>query len=302
MSEPTRAEIQNLTADELASGFRLACQAAVLGPLRVEIPPESLSGRQKLQLEGEDIQIAVNPAVRRFAVQVKPATLLHPVSVWQQALSELQTNYGLECDTVDAEVLRRVSPRIPGDQILTVTVRSREIINAFHSHPAPKPLGVAVDLGTTKIAGFLVDLESGHVLVSEAIMNPQIPYGEDVMSRLGYCMAGEGHSQRMASIVKESIRSLIERLVSRTGADTQQLEEAVIVGNTAMHHLFLELPVRQLAASPYVPAAAFPMEVRANVLGPRFGAGSQSIFSAVHCRIRRRRPRGDDSGKPHSFD
>ncbi len=278
VSLPSRAETGTLSPDELHTGFRLACQAEILGPVRIQIPAESLSGRQNLQVEGVDIETSVAPAIRRYSVNVTRSTISHPRSVWMQVVDELYTQHGIEGATIDLSLLRSEMPVVRADQVMTVTVRDREIINASYSCPAPKSLGLAVDLGTTKIAGYLVDLESGQTLASEAAMNPQIPYGEDVMSRITYSSAGRDHCERMALLVRSCIRELSQTLVARIGADVRQVEDAVVVGNTAMHHLFLELPARQLAGSPYIPAAPFPMQVSAQALGLTMAPGAAVYF------------------------
>ncbi|MBI5250287.1 MAG: DUF4445 domain-containing protein [Desulfomonile tiedjei] len=278
VSPPSAVEAETLSPEELKAGFRLACQTEILGPLLVEIPAESLSGRQDLQVEGVDVEAAVNPAVKRYALRVRPSTISYPRSAWQQVLEGLEAEFGIDGPSIDLSLLRGNVPVVPTEQVLTVTVRDHKIINYFRSYPAPKSLGLAVDLGTTKIAGYLVDLESGSTLTSDAAMNPQIAYGEDVMSRIMYCSAGQDYGERMASLVRECIRDLVQSLVSRIGADSRQVEDAVIVGNTAMHHLFLELPVKQLASSPYIPAAAFPMQVEAHSLGLPLAPGALVYF------------------------
>jgi uncharacterized 2Fe-2S/4Fe-4S cluster protein (DUF4445 family) len=129
-------------------------------------------------------------------------------------------------------------------------------------------LGLAVDLGTTKIAAYLVDMETGDPLAAEGIMNPQIAYGEDVMSRISYAMGNGG--ARLRQVVTEGLNELIEKLCS----EPERIVEMTLVGNTAMHHLFVGLPVRQLGLAPYLPAVQISLDVKARDLGLHVAPGA----------------------------
>lgn len=275
VSPPSRAETGVLSAAQLAAGFRLACQCVVEGPLRVEIPAESLTGRQELQTEGIKVAAAPAPVLQRLEVRLAPSSLARPFCLWQQALAALENDHGIPGASVDLDLLRATEPAVSHARVLTVSLRGSEVINAFPTSPAPAPLGLAVDLGTTKIAGFLVDLESGATLAAAAAMNPQIPYGEDVMSRLAHCDAQPGNGERLAQLARRCIAGLLRRLLAKRGAESRQVEEAVIVGNTAMHHLLLGLPVGQLARSPFLPAIAAPLEIKARELSLPMAPGAR---------------------------
>lgn len=281
VNEPTESETKLLSKDELNQGVRLACQTEVLGPVKIEISPESLAGKQNLQLEGLDYEIEVKPAVRRYVVSTEAPAIHHPVSPWQQIVIELESKHNVENPTIDVELLREEISKERGKQLTTVTLQGREIINRFDVFPAPPSLGFAVDLGTTKIAAFLVELESGVTIGSEARMNPQIAYGEDVMSRLAYCRASESQSRQMQALVVESLNKLLASLLSKTGADLHQVEHAVIVGNSAMHHILVGLPVHSLARSPYVPVATLPIEVKSRSLGLNLATGASVYFAPL---------------------
>ncbi len=272
-SPPTDAERRNLEDGDLEAGFRLACQTRPLSALEVEIPAESFAGRQELQIEGAPIQVAPDPLITKYVLRLKASSLENPLSIWQQ-VEHLLKGHGIQEPAFDLDLIRE-SPALAQDTEVVTTVRNTTVINAYFGHPAPKSLGFAVDLGTTKLAGFLVDLESGATLASEGAMNPQIPYGEDVMSRLAYAMENdEGHQRHMAKIATDGINRLLGSLLSRVGAKSAQIEEVVVVGNTAMHHLFLRLPVRQLARSPYLPAVNCSTEIRARELGLNTAPGT----------------------------
>lgn len=281
LSPPSEVEQKLLPQDRLQEGVRLACQTEVLGPVTIEIPPESLVGKQNLQVEGLDFDIDVQPATRRYVVPTIAPTISRPVSRWQQIVQGLEDTYAIEHPTIDLTLLRQEIPDPEKDCLATITVRGNEIVNRSDVFPPPPSLGIAVDLGTTKVAGFLVDLETGATVAAEATMNPQIPYGEDVMSRLSYCEGNFQHSQHMASLLVACVNGLLTNLLSKVHGDRAQVDQLVIVGNSAMHHLMLGLPTGSLVKSPYAPTAVLPIEVKARDLGIDLAPGATVYFAPL---------------------
>jgi uncharacterized 2Fe-2S/4Fe-4S cluster protein (DUF4445 family) len=281
VSPPSEVESKLLSSEELDRGVRLACQAEVLGRTTIEIPPESLAGKQNLQVEGLDFDIQVQPATRRYTVATKASTIAEPLSSWQQIVRELGRRHRIEDPRIDLELLRQEIPETQGDRLVTVTVRGSEVVNRCDVFPPPAPLGMAVDLGTTKVAAFLVDLESGTTLASEAAMNPQISYGEDVMSRLSSCDGNPDQAMHMAHLLVACVNDLLARLATKTRTDLSQIEQIVIVGNSAMHHLMLGLPIGNLVKSPYAPTASLPIEVKARDLGIHLSSGASVYFAPL---------------------
>jgi uncharacterized 2Fe-2S/4Fe-4S cluster protein (DUF4445 family) len=157
---------------------------------------------------------------------------------------------------------------------VNVAVRddSREIVALVS--PARRPLGLAVDLGTTKIAGYLVDLESGQTLATQGMMNPQIAYGEDLIARMGRAEKGPVEAAQLQQKVVGAVNQLATTMCGEVDASPAEIVEAVVVGNTAMHHLFLRLPVAQLARAPYVPAIKTALDVKARDVGLNIAPGA----------------------------
>lgn len=273
LSPPTEAERKVLPPEQLAEGYRLACQAVLMGPAKVEIPPESMLGVQKFQVEGLAAEITPDPPVSRYAFSLENTTIENPRPLWEQVSEKLRADHNLASLQVDIELSRRTPPLAPAGKGV-VTVKKGEIINFFLGRPVPPPVGLAVDLGTTKVAGFLVHLETGATLASQGIMNPQIAYGEDVMARLAYALEEEGQYRRIHEVIIEELNRLAAQLVQQAGLRVEDIEEVVIVGNTAMHHLLLRLPIEQLAWAPYVPALTTPVEIKARDLGLVFSPGA----------------------------
>jgi uncharacterized 2Fe-2S/4Fe-4S cluster protein (DUF4445 family) len=140
--------------------------------------------------------------------------------------------------------------------------------------PEASPLGLAIDLGTTKIAAYLVDLASSRTLGSRGLMNPQIAYGEDVIARITLAEQDEAKRLLLRQLVVGALNEAASELCAQVHSNPSQIVDVVVVGNTAMHHLFLGLPVRQLALAPYVPAVASALDVRARDLGLHSAAGA----------------------------
>lgn len=271
VSPPTASERELLSAKELEQGYRLACQTQALSNVKVHAPPESLSTPQRTQVEGQEITVPPEPLVRGYDLRLSLPSLAKPQADAERVLLALPEQHGVQCGGVDIEVLRGFGA-LREAETLRVALRGGEWIATL---PAASPLlGLAVDLGTTKIAAYLLDLETGRTLASRGVMNPQISYGEDVITRITRIHQNPGEAQLMQSLVVEALNGLAEELTAEVGAEPAQIVEAVVVGNTAMHHLFLRLPVSQLALSPYVPAVSRALDVKARDVGLHLAPGA----------------------------
>lgn len=277
VSPPSEAESQHLGENAVADGMRLACQVRVYSGVKVYVPADSLSTTQRLQVEGQAVHVAPNPPVVACPVHLSPATLADLRSDGARLRDALRLSRRLEDAFVDMKVLQTVPERLRAQEwrgmAFVRRVGERAEVVAFGS-PDARPLGLAVDLGTTKIAAHLVDLQTGLSLTADGIMNPQIAFGEDVMARIGYAMQGEEQAQELQKAVVGAIGNLARDLCARVGRSALEIVEAVVVGNTAMHHLFVGLSVRQLGAAPYVPAESAAMDVKARDIGLGIAEGS----------------------------
>jgi uncharacterized 2Fe-2S/4Fe-4S cluster protein (DUF4445 family) len=239
----------------------------------VLVPPESLTAPQRTQVEGLEIAVEVEPPVRVYAVQV--ALLSQEDGDLKADAERLLDAIPQRSCEVDAEVLRAFSLRVreDGGQV-NVAVRDApsEIVAVLA--PSHRPLGLAVDLGTTKIAAYLVDLQDGRTLASLGTMNPQIAYGEDLIARIVYANRGLAEATQLQELVVETVNHVAADMCDRVGADSADIVEAVVVGNTAMHHLFVRLPVAQLARAPYAPAVRSALDVKARDMGLRIAPGA----------------------------
>jgi uncharacterized 2Fe-2S/4Fe-4S cluster protein (DUF4445 family) len=274
-------EVTPLTADEefliaegdRRNGYRLACCTQVLGDVKVHVPKDSLVTGQRLQVESNLRSIPPEPFVSSFPVEVPPPSLEDIRSDLGRLVDELQARHGLKDLQAGASLIRSLSPDLRRfDWRANVFVREQEILAV--RPPGQPPLGLAVDLGTTKIAAFLVDLQTGEDLAVGGAPNPQISYGEDVISRLNYAHRNPDGGRRLADKVRQVLDELLGDLLLQVGAQREQVAEASIVGNTAMTHLLLEFPIRQLAVAPFVSAASSALDVRASELGLGMAPGA----------------------------
>jgi len=271
-SDPDEDEKFYLTAQELQKGFRLACRATPLGDVRVHLPKDSLITGQRLQVESNLRALPPDPLIRSYPLSLDPPSLQDTRSDLTRLLDGLAQQHGLTGVKAGAVLLRELSPALRATAWqVSAFVRNGEIIAVLPRDPntgfAARPLGLALDLGTTKIAAMLVDLESGETLATAGAPNPQISYGEDLISRLNYASRHPGGSVQLAELARQSIRDLLGELLQETGNQAGQVADVCIVGNTAMIHLLLGFPTRQLAAAPYISTASQPLDLPGRDLG-----------------------------------
>ncbi|MBA4383858.1 MAG: ferredoxin [Anaerolinea sp.] len=260
----------SLPADE-----RLACLTTVLSDGKVHFPPESLASTQRLQLEGELNPITPTPSVKRLEIDLSSDYTNQKNSIAESVRETLKV-----CGYPHTDLPESMLPAIndllqqPGHK-MTLVMRGHQIVTALaHDHPL---LGLAVDLGTTKLAAFLVDLETGKTLAAGGALNPQIAYGEDVISRIQYADEHVEGASTLQQCVVEGINLLAAELTAKTGAAPDEIMDCVIAGNTAMHHLLAGLPVHNLGTAPYHPSQVDAMSFAASKIGLKL-AGNAFVY------------------------
>ena len=218
--------------------------------------------------------MSLDPVVRSYDLSLPPPSLSDVRGDDERLFAALQQQHGVVCTGIDQEIARLLSPSLRSFQWqVAASVRDQEVVALALSNS--RCLGMAVDLGTTKIAGYLVDLLTGKTLAATGVMNPQIAYGEDVIARLAYAQGQPAGAITLQAKVVEAISLLAHELCQEAGGcHSAEIAEVVVVGNTAMHHLFLRLPVEQLAKAPHVPAVNHAVDVKARSLGLAAGPGA----------------------------
>ena len=296
LSEVAEAEQGLLTAEDLAAGYRLACTAYPLSDCKLAVPPESLSAPMRVQVAGIEAAVDLAPAVRSYLVQMEAPTLHAAQADAANLLARLRSVYGLDVQCCDLTVLRELSPNlrawhwrcqavVRGAEVIAVRPvpppadhGSAESETTSTDHRSPitdhRTLGLAIDLGSTSLAGYLVDLETGETLASQGAMNPQISFGEDIISRVVYAQRNPEGGQHLRRAVLEALNQLAGSLCMAAGATRGDILDAVIVGNTAMHHLLLGLPTRQLTAAPFVPTVDQSLDLSAAEVGLELASGA----------------------------
>jgi uncharacterized 2Fe-2S/4Fe-4S cluster protein (DUF4445 family) len=273
VSRPTSHELEAFTPQELKDGWRLACQTYPTSDVKLNVPAESMTTPQRVQVEGLEVTVHLEPPVQAYRLQLTVPSLSKPRADADRLLEALNRRYKLHCSNVDIDVLRALPDQLRlWNWKCQAIVRNDEVIALLP--PLSRQLGLAIDLGTTKIAGYLVDLKSGQTLAAKGVMNPQISYGEDIISRINVVVKSPGEGLELQKLAVEAINELAIDLCAEVSAKTEEIVEAVVVGNTAMHHLFLGLPVRQLALSPFVPAVSRALDVKASDLGLGIAPGA----------------------------
>jgi uncharacterized 2Fe-2S/4Fe-4S cluster protein (DUF4445 family) len=276
-SDPTPSEEEIFTAEELQKGWRLACQAHPEADCKVHVPIESMTAPQRTQVEGLEIRIPAEPSVRAYKVKLQESTLANVRADDESLLQTLNRENDLSCVRADIDVLRKFSPVLRSrDWECQASVRGEEVVAVA---PWPSPvLGFAVDLGTTKIAGYLVDLKDGRTLASRGVMNPQIGYGEDIISRIQGTLSSGAVGADMQRVAVEALNQLASDLCREAGATATDILDAVIVSNTAMHHLLLGLSVKQLVLAPFVPSVSRALSCKARDIGLKVASGAYVHF------------------------
>ena len=250
------------------NGRRLACAARVEGDVLITVPEESQARKQIIAKAATDRLIDVKPAVRQLYVEVTPATIGDRGGDWQRVAEALKEQWNLAGLSLDHKALLAVQPALrKGRHALTVTVwQDREVLRVQPGY-AEGVYGLAVDVGSTTVVAHLCDLRTGAVLATEAMMNPQVRYGEDLMSRVSYGMSEPQGVERMHRAIIRAVNQLAEKAAQKPGLAVTDILDAVLVGNTIMHHLLLGIDPVELGGSPFALATSDPIDMRARDLG-----------------------------------
>jgi len=273
VSDLTDEEKSALSERELEQNYRLACLTHPKGKLKIYVPPESLSAPQRMQVEGLELDIKPEPPVRSLDAQLTAPSLGKPESDDENLWAALARKHNIPTGSIDLLVQQSLSPRLrEAEWEVRVALRDSEIVALGPS--SARWLGLAVDLGTTKIAAYLMDMESGKMLGSKGLMNPQISYGEDVVSRIFAAGKSAENAAKLQLLIVDALNRAAAEMCAEVHAVPSDIVESVIVGNTAIHHLFLQLPVSQLGLSPYVPAIRSAIDIKARDLGLQIAPGA----------------------------
>lgn len=283
---PWRArESDHITPAEREDGYRLGCVATVQEDILIYVPEASRPGKQVVSKAPRPIAIDRDPAVRTYGVQLPEATLANPTGDFERLARGLEAEWGLRDLSIDLDALRGLGGALRnGRWHVTASVwMDREIIRVRPGRTGP-PYGLALDIGTTTIAGYLCDLDTAEVLDTASMMNPQIQFGEDVISRINYCYHDPAGLQRMGSVLVEGLNALVARATGRVSdrvgrtVRPEDIEDVAVCGNTCMHHLFLGLDPEALGSVPFTPANHHSLNIEARRLGLQVNPAARVYF------------------------
>ena len=265
----TSSEQELLTEREVREGYRLACQIHVKGNLVIRIPEETGLRIRQVQSTGLERKMPLNPSIKKTHVNIPQPTLSDVLPDSErliQALRQGEQHSDLRIDPDLLPALPRLLREFEWD-ITALLPTPGQICALERGDTTSRMYGYAVDIGTSKLVGVLIDLVTGETLNTLFVENPQLVYGEDIMSRMSFAMKAHENSLKLRSSVLSAINQLLERSCAMAQITASQVYELVIVGNTAMHHFFLGIESRYLALSPYVPALKEAIDLHAKNVG-----------------------------------
>ncbi len=258
-----------ISPEEQESGYRLACIALLNGDVLVYLPEESRGKKQVIRKEIRDLPFDLNPGVKPYFVELRPPTLAEPLADFERLSQALEKEFGLKGLSIDFLTLKNLPQKLREKnwQATVVVWMDREILEVIPGR-AENYYGVAVDIGTTTVALYLCNLQNGKVEAADSIMNPQVSYGEDVMSRISYAMQHPVDGlKRMHEAIIAGLNHLIHSVTKSAGITERDIFEMTMVGNTAMHHIFLSINPLHLGLSPFSPAIHHSFDIKARDLG-----------------------------------
>ena len=272
-SEPTTHELGAFSAQEIDHGWRLACQTLPTSDCELNVPPGSMTTTQRLQVEGMEVTARPEPVVRAYQVKLPPPSLSDMEADTERLLEALAQQYQERCHHIDITVQQDTSTRLRSwNWQVQALVRGQEVIALQPSFN--RQLGLAIDLGSTKLVAYLVDLGNGHTLAVKGVMNPQISYGEDIVSRITQVIRKPSLGKHLQEITVAALNQLAAELYDEVNVAKEEVVDAVIVGNTAMHHLLLRLSLSQLASAPFVPTVSGALDIKARDIGLGIASGA----------------------------
>jgi len=264
---PSEACRRELTGEEIGRNLRLACQTRVERDLRVVIPEETRLGDQKILSEGQGRPVPLAPNVRKVTVHLPPPSVEDQRSDADRLLDGL-ADAGLSGLAIDIKVVREIPERLRDLEFnAAVVVIGRDVVWLDKPSTAEACYGVAFDVGTTTLVGYLVDLVTGGQVAVAGRANPQAAYGDDVIARIEFCGREKDGARTLQGMVVDALNEIVTEVCRKAAIKSSAVYEATVVGNTTMNHLLLRLPTAPIARAPFVAASASAHETSAKDLG-----------------------------------
>ncbi len=291
----TDEDRDQITEGKLERGMRLGCCLEISDDLVVRIPEES-TREDQIILEDSTVTIQLDPLVKEYVTEIEGASLEYHSGDLERLMKGI---FGTERKArVSLETLEELSVFSRSDDPLSVVMRGNEILD-INLAASGGAYGAAVDIGTTTLVAYLMDLSTGECVAVRSKMNPQVKHGDDVLSRMSFAMQADNGREVLQDMVTGAVDDLIERCVASAGIGRSRVFEIAVVGNTAMHHLFFGMDTYSLGRAPYVPVVSQPYETKASQLGLEYAeeayvysppnvagfVGSDHIGVLMACRL-----------------
>ncbi len=268
LSPFTDEEAKFVTEKERAEGYRLGCAAQIEGDALIFVPEESRAGRQVVRKAATERAIKLNSAIHLYYVELSAPTLHDPDGDLDRLKEGLREKYRLSSLDIDYHALLKL-PKVLRQANWKVTVAiwmEKEILDVKPGK-VEDAYGLAIDIGTTTVAAYLCNLRNGELVATESMMNPQMSYGEDVMSRISYIVTHPDDGlQRMNGLIIDGLNQMIRDITGKAGLGPEDILELTFVGNTVMHHLLLKIDPQYLGLAPFPPVVRQSMNLKARDL------------------------------------
>lgn len=261
LSPISDAERTVLDESDLDDGARLGCETVVQdGPVTVFVPPKSRMEQGVIMTEGRSMEFQRRPAARRYPLELDAPTLEDTLADRERVIAGLKSEYDLDVTAVDRLGLRSLPKQIRAEstretlRLTPIVFREQELLTVLPGHQE-SIYGIAVDVGTTTLACYLADLLTGEICATSSRLNPQSSHGGDIISRVEFAQRGPEEQARLHEEVAGAVSEMIDEVTETADISPSRIMDAVFVGNTAMHHCFLEIETKHVTIAPYVPAA-----------------------------------------------
>ena len=268
ISARSDAETKFATRKNLGSQRRLSCQSRLLGDIVVDVPQESQLHQQLVRKEFEATEITINASIHLHYIELADNCSTKRTNALNQIKKALKDQWSLTDLNFIVEDWKTILPILKeGEGKCTVAVRNKKELIAIFPGFVESCFGAAIDIGSTTIAINLCNLTDGSIESNQGSMNPQIRFGEDLMSRVSYCMQNPGSQEKLTQAVRTAVNELIHKACDETEINPELILEITIVGNPVMHHLFLGFDPVPLGLLPFTLATDKALHLRAEDLG-----------------------------------
>ena len=275
----TAVETRYAAKKGLGEGRRLSCQSVLERDVVIDVPPESQVHNQLVRKDADDRQIEMDPVIRLCLVEVREPDMHEPSGDFRRVVEALKSQWPERVSgeiSADLHILQTLQPVLrAGKWQVTVALRDGHHVIAIWPGLKDRVAGVAIDVGSTTMSAHLCDMVTGDVLASSGAMNPQIRFGEDLMSRVSYGIMNPGGHVEMTKAVIEGLQKLISGAAEQSGMTADDVVEIVLVGNPVMHHLLLGIDPLELGGAPFALAVDTSLEFRADELGLDVNRGAR---------------------------